>query len=383
MLDFNELRDLVPNPKETIRKLDEYIIGQEEAKKNLAVMLLHRAVLKLARKGKIQYSNVLERSHVLMLGPSGTGKTSIIKALAEISGIPITISDVTSITAAGYVGNKVEDILYKHYELCGEYVTDAFNKNLLDAPAVLTPQEVYVYNDARDRMFTEVLETGIIYLDEIDKIRIRTGRGSDDTDINGDMVQNELLKILDGGVVSLRSARSAGHGGSNKELDTSNMFFICGGAFQGLSEIIAHRINKKAGIGFNSNLKVDETQEDLFKYVTNEDLITYGFKPEFLGRVPLRAPLSPLSKDVLTKIMLEAKNSVWRQYQDFYSVFGIDLVITEEAVDLIAEKAIALKIGARSLKTIFSDLLLSNMTDLLDYANTQVIVDKEMVLRHE
>lgn len=367
----SKIREMVPNPKTVVKLLDKYIIGQEQAKKVLGLMLMNRGLLKLSRQGTIVFDEPIQKSNILLIGPTGTGKTALIKALDEITGLNISICDVTSITEAGYVGNKVEDIIATHVMACEKYVRNNFEFESND------PYEEFL----RDEHLKNTIETGIIYLDEIDKLRCNNNVAKD---VSGMSVQNELLKILEEGDVLLSPSSIKEAKKVIRSVKTKDILFICGGAFVGLSEIIMKRRNKKASIGFNSVLKdtsFNEESEEALKYVLNEDLVEYGFKPEFLGRLPLKAILSPLNVKTMSQIIFIEKNSILSQYKSLFKVFGIDLRIEKAAIKKIAEQALSLKIGARSLKSIFSNILEEEIENIFEYQKESITITKKMVIK--
>lgn len=379
-LTVSELKSRLVDPKRIVERLDEYIIGQEQAKKALALMVLNRHLRLLADREQIELAVPIQKANVLLIGHTGTGKTALMKALSDIIEMPITMMDMTSITAAGYIGNKVEDILTAHI--------NNINTFLLECEAMggypgqfMDDVDLNDYRYLRQNLLTEYVHTGIVYLDEIDKICQRQSSGN--TDINGDMVQNELLKVIDSGIVQLgNSSRSSKSTHGFEQIITDDIIFVLGGAFTGLTDIIAKRMSKGNAIGFLSEDVIvdDENKDSLLKYVWTEDLIEYGFKPEFLGRIPLRASLEPLSTEALERIITEPKDAVLKQYQSFFNVFGVELVFTPDAIKQIAEYAKGLKLGARSLNMIIHRILTPEMYDVFGLMQEQLVVTKEMVL---
>ncbi len=370
-LNSTELKEVVPNPKKIVQLLDEHIVGQEDAKKMLSLLLLNRALLRLKNSNKIWIETDIQKSNVMLIGPTGTGKTALIRALSEIADTPIGIYDVTSITSAGYVGNKVEDVLVKHVNEVETYVQDHYHR--LAFGMEITPFTKF-------DMIENMVNNGIMYLDEIDKICKRDSQQGH-KDINGDMVQNELLKILENGSVGLSNAKAAWPKSGITEVKTDNIVFILGGAFSGLSEIIHKRMNKNHAIGFGADIRIPlkDNDQGLLKHVTTEDLISYGFKAEFLGRMPLRAVLNPLSIDTLKQIITQPKNSILKQYQGLFNVFDIELFLEKGAITEIATQAIDLGMGARSLRPIFNSIFQDELFNVFDNTEKSLTITKSMV----
>jgi ATP-dependent Clp protease ATP-binding subunit ClpX len=381
-LDTEILKQVLPNPIDIVSKLDEYIIGQKDAKKTLALMLLNRAIKKLHRHGIIKIDTKLDKSNVLLIGPTGCGKTALIRALGLISGMDILVADITSITSAGYVGNKVEDILHHHVVKCEKFL------NTFKLDTSVWPEHV-----TKKEMLKEIVETGIIYIDEIDKARVTMSYKG--RDVNGMAVQSELLKIVEDGEVTLSNAsvreafykgREAPPEGINiTSVTTNDIIFICGGAFSGLDEIIAKRLSKTNSMGFSGNVtnthKLKSTG-DIFKYVNSEDLIEYGIIPELLGRLPLRSVLHPLDLDIMKRVILEPKDAVYFQYKEVFRLFNIDLEIESDALTAIAELAISLKTGARSLKAIFAGILQERLFNVFNITDNKLMITKDIVCNY-
>ena len=324
----------IPAPHMIKAKLDEYVIGQEQAKKVMSVAVYNhykRALVDWKKEAE-EDGITIEKSNILMVGPTGSGKTYLVKTLARLLDVPLAIADATSLTEAGYIGDDIESVVSK----------------LLAAAD----------NDV-DRA-----ERGIIFIDEIDKIAKK--KETNTRDVSGESVQQELLKLLEGSIVEVPV-------GSNQKnamtptatVNTDNILFICGGAFPDLENIIKERLTKKSTMGFNSSLKDSLDQEaDLFQYVTNDDLRAFGMIPEFLGRLPVTVTLKPLDKEMLVRILKEPKNAIIKQYEKLLAMDEVKLVFEEDALSWIAEEAIQRKTGARALRAILEEFMLDIMYEI-------------------